>query len=59
MKLELDEEDEEFTKNDASTLDTTGEESIADADVLKQDVIAFVEEKYDVNSDDDNNVECK
>ncbi|KIR03727.1 hypothetical protein P261_02542 [Lachnospiraceae bacterium TWA4] len=47
------EEDEEFTKHDVKALQSLGEESIADSELLKQDVIAFVEEKYDVGSETD------
>ncbi len=41
------EKDEEFTKTDIKKLNTLGENSIADAEVLKKDVIDFVNEKYD------------
>ena len=40
------EEDEDYTKKVIKKLQNLGEESIADTDVLRQDVIDFVHEKY-------------
>ncbi len=45
------EEDEEFTHKDVQKLKALGEESVADTEALKQDVIDFVNEKYDETDD--------